>query len=224
MLGAFLKSADRAVKGVGRIFADLFFPMQCLECGADGVALCAKCLSGIKLSDDRLTPVGELDGLIGAAADYKQLEGFITLLKYDYVTELASPLASLMLRTLRGRGFSGEAVLVPVPLHVRRLRERGFNQSELLAREVSGALGWPLVNVLARTRRTRPQVGLGREDRLKNVIEAFGLVPGLAAGLSGKTVVLVDDVYTTGATIGECAKILRQAGVAKVYGLVLARG
>ncbi len=216
-------SGDMA-RRVGRALVDLFFPVSCLECGADGAMLCPKCLERVPLSNAPLTAEGGLDGVITAAADYAQVERYVTLFKYDFVTELRLPLAALMTTRLRVLPFNDPAVLVPVPLHARRLRERGFNQSELLASAVGSDMDWPVVEALSRLRRTRPQVGLGREARLKNVSEAFVLRPGYAKAIAGRQVMLVDDVYTTGATMGECAKILRLAGASRVYGLVLAKG
>ena len=113
-------------------------------------------------------------------------------------------------------------VVLPVPLHPKRLRERDFNQSLILAKEISKAVGIPLIiDNLQRIRWTRPQIELKGEERLINVKGAFALKNHKA--IEGKSILLIDDVYTTGATVRECSKILKKAGVEKVYVLTLAR-
>lgn len=111
--------------------------------------------------------------------------------------------------------------LVPVPLHPTRLRARGYNQAELLAREASKWTGVPLVLALRRTRATPQQVGLGAEERAANVGDAFAIAPD--CGIAGKRLALVDDVTTTGATLGACAEVLIQNGALDVVSLTLAR-
>jgi ComF family protein len=117
---------------------------------------------------------------------------------------------------------SNEYLTIPVPLHAKRLRERGFNQSLLLARHVSEQLNTELdFLALRRIRYTSPQTGLGKDDRRKNVRRAFEIMNSKA--VKGKTVLLVDDVFTTGNTLNECARALKKSGCNKVFCLVLAR-
>jgi ComF family protein len=113
-------------------------------------------------------------------------------------------------------------VLVPVPLHGRRLRERGYNQSALLAAEIGKTTGLPaMTDSLVRLRHTKSQVKTaGAEERQRNMAGAFGCRD---ARLAGKRVLLVDDVCTTGATMNSCAVALREAGATSVWGLALAR-
>jgi ComF family protein len=120
-----------------------------------------------------------------------------------------------------GRAVLADAdVCVPVPLHRRRLRQRGFNQADDLAR----GLGVPVVAVLRRVRRTRPQVELPAVERQSNVAGAFALArPCRARDIAGRIVVLVDDVATTGATLEACARVLSRAGAREVRGLTAAR-
>ena len=118
-------------------------------------------------------------------------------------------------------------VAVPVPLHPDRLKERGFNQSELLFREPLAALDIPLQGALVRCRATTPQFGLTAAERRGNLQGAFALAEeATAAGdaLTGKKVVLVDDIMTTGATLQECALVLKEAGAASLMGIVAASG
>lgn len=115
-------------------------------------------------------------------------------------------------------------LILPVPLHRWRLIGRRYNQSALLARGLAKAVGKPvLLGGLARIRHTPRQVGLTRAQRILNVDGAFAVPPHYAAALQGKTVLLVDDVLTTGATLNACTRTLLEAGVTQVYLLTLAR-
>jgi len=111
--------------------------------------------------------------------------------------------------------------LVPVPLHPFRFLRRGFNQSEMIAREASGALGVPVLPCLARTRHTRPQSLLKAEERIENVQGAFAVKKKY--DLPGMRLVVVDDVMTTGATVNECSRVLGEAGAEEVHVLTAAR-
>ncbi len=110
--------------------------------------------------------------------------------------------------------------LVPVPLHITRLRERGFNQAALLARHASELTGVPVSNALTRTRATSQQVGLGAADRSSNVRDAFATIEGVL--VAGRRFALIDDVYTTGSTLSACADALRRQGAREVVTLTLA--
>jgi ComF family protein len=109
--------------------------------------------------------------------------------------------------------------LVPVPLHAARVRARGFAPAAILARSLARALGRPLAGALRRTRDTPSQTGLDRAGRRRNVASAFAV----ARPLRGETVWLVDDVVTTGATLGEAARVLRAAGTGRVAAVCVAR-
>ena len=113
------------------------------------------------------------------------------------------------------------AALVPVPLHPRRRRERGFNQAESLCRLLGKRTGLPTWNALRRVRFTEPQARLGRDERLENLRGAFATAR--RRPVSGAHLLLVDDVFTTGTTVDECARTLRQAGAASVRVLTVAR-
>lgn len=143
--------------------------------------------------------------------------------KYHGQTGLAPPLADLMKKRLHPPYFPPEADLIlPVPLHVRRLRQRGYNQALILARALyhpwQGAVRWDL---LTRSRWTEPQVTLAGPARRKNVRLAFAV--SRPEAVQGRSVILIDDVYTTGATVEECALALKRAGAKRVSALTLAR-
>lgn len=137
-------------------------------------------------------------------------------LKYRRGKHLAGPLADLVAPLVP----AGVDALVPVPLHENRVRERGFNQSELLANELGARVGRPvLAAALNRVRETPSQTGLSPSERVENVRGAFAA----AERLDGQHVLLVDDVCTTGATLYACARTLRRAGVASVQAIVATR-
>ncbi|MEJ2691035.1 MAG: phosphoribosyltransferase family protein, partial [Deltaproteobacteria bacterium] len=118
--------------------------------------------------------------------------------------------------------FLAADLIIPVPLHVQRLKQRGFNQSMILASQFFPAFkGRIKPRALVRQRYTMPQTSLSRHQRLANIRGAF-LVSNPAM-VRGRSVTLVDDIYTTGATINECARVLRRAGAAKIIGLTFAR-
>lgn len=166
---------------------------------------------------DRARAVGGYDGALRA---------IVHALKYEGRRSLAQPLADLM--RVRGADvLAGADWAAPVPLHPSRRRERGFNQAADLARY----LGVPVRQALRRHRATRTQTGLPAARRHRNVRDAFALAPGQERrealegreGLEGSIVVLIDDVSTTGATLDECARVLKEAGVKEVRALTAAR-
>jgi ComF family protein len=145
------------------------------------------------------------------------LREWIHLYKYGRIKTLAKPLAELLAAAVpREEGFDA---VVPVPLHWRKRWQRGFNQSELLARGVARKWGLPVIHALRRSRYTPAQAGLSTTARRKNVAAAFIGRPEA----SGKRLLLIDDVLTTGSTAAACATALRRAGAARVVLLTVAR-
>jgi ComF family protein len=175
----------------------------------DSHGVCALCRAGIQ-GFDRAASFGYYDDA---------LRGLIHLLKYSGMRPLAPVLSRLLDRALPREDRYD--FVVPVPLHWRRRWSRGFNQSELLAQGIASRRGIPLLNALARVKATAIQAGLTSAGRRRNMSGAFRLRPG--AALRGKRILLVDDVFTTGATAGACARVLKSAGASSVTLLTLAR-
>ena len=144
-------------------------------------------------------------------------------LKYGRHTSLAQPLSALLRETFfQCWDVTTVDLLVPVPLHLRRLRQRGFNQAYLLIRRWAKQDGIAIDGLtLSRSRWTEPQTALSRKERKKNIKGAFAVKR--PETIRGKQIVLVDDVYTTGSTVNECARVLMKAGAALVDVLTLAR-
>lgn len=225
---------------IGRVL-DLVFPKFCVGCGAWGVYLCRSCYAKLQFTDFPLCPgcmkkiatlsvhskcreKTNLDGLIAMTSFDGPIKMLITDIKYSYYFDEMHTLAVLFGHYLRQSSPTSlkSGVLVPVPIHREKQWERGFNQSELLAKELSQMLHLPYdPKCLVKRRKTPSQAGLDRQERLKNVANAFETRSPL---LPSSTIFLVDDVVTTGSTLSACAKSLKKAGAGKVYGLAIAHG
>lgn len=158
-----------------------------------------------------------------AAAPYEgNFKRAVYRLKYGGQTYLAPILGYFMAEILKEELADTHAILVPIPLGPGKLAQRGFNQAVLLARAVSSATGFPVKEKgLGKARDTVPQAGLKKEAREKNLAGTFWA--DKEGGWQGKTIVLVDDIFTTGATLNEGAKTLLAVGAKEIYGLVWAR-
>ena len=159
----------------------------------------------------------------GEESEGHPLREIVQRFKYGRKVSLGKPLGRLMARGCREFLAAHPAdMVIPVPLHPRRLRWRGFNQAVILAREVGRLEKIPVDPfILLRSRETPPQTQLAEEERRKNMRAAFAVNP--AKPIEGKTLLLVDDVYTSGATVNECSRTLLRAGAKEVYVLTLAR-
>ena len=182
----------------------------------------------------------KLDGvLIAAEWEDKTLQEIIHKYKYSFVTGLAEPLSKILIKKidpLKRVLWTDELkqtqlteqqkiILVPIPLHPRRLRWRGFNQAELLAKNIALHFDWPVdSSIILRQKHTKPQAKLKKEVREQNLHEAFVMKEIQKPKIKDKTVILIDDVLTTGTTMNECAKILKEAGAREIWGVALARG
>jgi len=243
---------------IGKWILDLLFPRQCLGCnvwlsGDDNSYICKVCLGSIKMKSDFTcafcdSPVAagmtcpfckpnhHLDRLL-VATSYKNplVEKIIKTMKYQFVSSLAEEIATFMIkyfkrRFLAGPNFLDESpVVVPVPLHRRRLNWRGFNQAEIIGQKIAEFFSWPFVaDALKRIRNVRPQVEMpDRQSRVENARNIFEFnsskYPNPASLARGRTFLLIDDVATTASTLDDCARVLKSVGASEVIGFVFAR-
>jgi ComF family protein len=218
---------------------DFFFPRRCVSCGKFGALLCESCCQklpkllppfcqkcGRHESSGILCPAcwGQqtaIDGIRSAFRFDGTVRHAIHELKYRNIKSMADCLATLMADYLRENRLPGE-ILIPVPLHPKRLRERGYNQSVLLARKLGKITSMPVVEgQLYRLKDSLPQARTATvEERRKNVKKAFAC---RHAAWPGKPLLLIDDVCTSGATLEACAVALKAAGAVSVWGFTLAR-
>ena len=228
------------------ILLDILFPKFCIGCGKEGTYLCEDCFYLIEILERQYCPFCQvpkivLDGktcplcrkskkLTGlfCATSYENflIKKIICEYKYSLIKELAIPLSLLIIIHFYNLGklknFS-DFILIPVPLHKKKLKNRGFNQAEEIAKELSKFLNISLLsNGLLKIRETKSQTELQKEDREKNVKGAF--VCTKKSLVAGRKILLVDDIFTTGATMEECARVLKEAGAKEVWGVVVARG
>jgi len=223
---------------------EIIFPQICFGCGKEKEYLCDDCKACLEISSYIyclcekpviLSDAGKcrrcrdkkLDGLYSALPyQNKLVQKLIQNFKYEpFIKDLSKSLSSLIiehLQLLDNKPDLSSFFLTPVPLHKKRLKWRGFNQAEEIAKELTNYLKIPLINdCLIKIRETPTQMELSGEERKENIKGVF-LVKNKDL-IQNKKILLVDDVYTTGSTMEECARILKEAGAKEVVGMVVAR-
>lgn len=221
---------------------DLIFPKSCLECGSEGLYLCPNCISKVKTprpicpfclrfslygrAHSRCKSSVALDGLTCLWKYEGVTRRAILRLKYNFALEISNELSNYSFRKLQVDNpiFLKNVILVPIPLYWYRENWRGFNQAEALGSKIATLLGWGFEPALLVRKGFRPpQTGLARADRLENTTGVFDVSVDFIKTLPSFKIVLFDDVWTTGSTLKEAAKALKQKGAKKVWGLTLAR-
>lgn len=219
----------------------MFFPKFCLSCQKEGGYLCQDCKAMLDISGfhQKYKTQNLSDLYYPLSYQNKFIQNIIKKFKYEpFVKELGHTLVILIIehfelldqnpdflnpagnqKSSSGAGF----ILIPVPLEKKRLKWRGYNQSEEIGKHLAEFFKIPLVGgVLLKIKTTLPQIELAKEKREKNVTGVFTIRnPDI---VRGKKILLVDDVYTTGATMEECALTLKRAGAKEIIGIVVARG
>lgn len=237
----------RRLLAVGRALfdtaVDLLFPPACTSCGREGVWLCEVCERSLSRHTNAQCPLCGKPFWRGfvclqcqthsplaqciAAFQYsdERVARVVHALKYGFVAHSAPAMARCMAEAWKEvqKEDYADLLCVPIPLHAKRFAERGFNQAELLARECARRIGCASVlGVLTRTRATTPQSQLTRADRARNIHDAF--VCTKPEVLTNTRVLLIDDVLTTGATLQEAARVLKDNGAREVRALTFAHG
>ena len=214
---------------------DVFFPRYCLGCGREGDYLCQRCRAGLPFQEPPYCPAcgksldhhpdcDQLSAELLQLSSVFRFEGVIKKavhqLKYNNLRDIGPTLGGFMTDFLKSNGIPGD-VLVPVPLHKSRLRERGYNQAQLLAMSIHKATGLPVfLDALRKIKATPTQADSASvEERRLAVVGAFGCYNNF----TGRRVILIDDVATSGATLSACATALAAAGAKEVRALTLAR-
>ena len=213
------------------LLLDCLFPKKCYGCLASNTWLCKNCLAKIKLYEGEQPRAlnNSRDLIIAGEYQNEILQKLIVAFKFDFNKELVIPLfiflkaaidKKILLDNLGGRSWT-DITVIPLPLHRRRKKWRGFNQSELLAKEICNYYSWTLSLDLTKIKNTEVQAGLKEEERTKNITGAFKWA---GSNLNSKTILLVDDVITSGATMNEAEKILLAAGAGRVIKVAVAKG
>jgi len=229
----------RLATHVGREIMDAMFPIECAGCGNSGGLICGKCSNDLPVLSRPYCEICSTPGNFsrcqtcaestrwfdGVRSPYRYagaIRQAILALKYGGIKAGASQLGDLLGDYLLAYPIPGD-VVVPVPMHDSRLKERGYNQSDLLARRVAHRCQLRYEpKALVRTRSTDPQAGIADQNqRTINVAGSVTKAPGL--DVTDMKIVLIDDVATTGSTLEECARTLKQAGAESVWCLTLAR-
>lgn len=223
---------------------DLIFPIECLNCGAAGRWICQKCFTQLKFNDTQYCHHCKKENragrfcvscmqdyclkglLIAGSYEDKILEKLIINFKYHFIKDIAADLGNfliLFLENLQNEKIFNprDFCILPVPLAKKRERWRGFNQAKEIAEIIAKHFGIMINEDLIRIKHSKPQVKLNENERKCNIVGCFGWQ---GENLNSRKIILIDDVATTGATLNECAKILKQNGAGEVWGLVAAKG
>jgi ComF family protein len=232
-------------KVIKKFFLDALFPVSCLACNDYGQWLCEKCQKKLKLQEKTAAEYNlNCEPLtdIFIAGNYdrdKILSSAIKNFKYKGIRELSEALGRFLSFFWSGKlaTFSlfdkekclelQNAILVPIPLNYRRLQERGFNQSEMLAKYLAQEFAYEIFFNLKRKNDNRHQVVLNNKRRAKNIKGVFYIEKVRTKNkekLKQRNIIIIDDIVTSGATLREAARVLKNAGAEKVYALVLAKG
>ncbi|MFA6537471.1 MAG: phosphoribosyltransferase family protein [Patescibacteria group bacterium] len=224
-----------------QFFLDALFPKNCFGCEKEGEYLCSACFRKIELLPIEYCflcqKVKSFDGIcqtcqeitkidkIWPAVSYQNMvvKALIENLKFSYIEDLAEILAEFLFARLQEREFtknSADFFVVPIPLHKKRLRWRGFNQAELLAKSICQKTELPLLSALIRSKKTQQQALLNKEKRVANVEDCFSL----SENVRGKKILLLDDVMTTGQTLLSASQKLKEGGAEQIIILTSAHG
>lgn len=216
-------------------FLDTFFPKICVECGKQGSDICVECFEEIRIREIQQCPHCRKENAVGrfcsdhckkgymfdqliVCADYSQIKNLIIKFKYKFSKDLINTFTKLLSRELKN--YTSTASVIPAPIHKTNYKKRGFNQSLLLAKAITQVLpSTNLIDCLKEKEKRGQQAHLDRSHRLNNLKDSIAITqhPPL------KNVLLIDDIVTTGSTLNECSRVLKNAGAKHITAIVLAR-
>lgn len=226
-------------------FLDLVFPKFCFGCKKEGLYICQNCKNNLQINHYTFCPLCKnKTSLLRGCAHHKThtkfclapfsydnilIKDLLHNFKYNFAKSIGPELAQFMTESIKNSKLLSfranelsSFIVVPVPLHKKRLAWRGFNQSEVLAKEISKNLSLEIFFGLKRTRNTKPQIEMtDRDERQGNIKDAF--VCENKNKIKKKIVILVDDMITTGSTVEECAKILKKSGASEIWAITVAK-
>lgn len=239
------------VKKAENLILDSIFPIYCVSCGTflaseKNTYLCTTCSTKIPINSGLFCPIcfkrlNHSDnkkclhsnkksslGFLGYATFYENsvIRDLIHNYKYRFAKKTKLSLANILIQYLKKLNLNNEYLIIPIPLHYSRFNWRGFNQSEEIGKIISEYFRWPIINnIIQRKKKTSEQAAIKtKEKRQENLQNAFVLNKKIDLNqIKNKSFILIDDVYTSGTTLEEAAKILKSAGVKKIIGLVVAK-
>ncbi len=198
---------------------DVLFPKTCLGCGREGTYICKAC--EIFFSEVNMLEAGPRTDIMSIWEYEGLMEKLILKIKYDGCHDIVGELVEKAFEKI-DLNLPADTCITYVPMYNKKERRRGFNQAELIAKKVGEKVGQPVARLLEKVKDNRSQVGLGPKEREENVKGVFKMIEVRPQSI-WQNILLIDDVYTTGATMAECTKVLKRAGVKNVYGFTLAR-
>ena len=198
---------------------DILWPKTCLGCGKEGQYICKDC--AIFLSEVDMIEAGPRSNIMSVWEYEGLMEKLILKIKYDGCYDIINELVEKAFKTIE-LNLPPDIYITYVPMYRKKEKRRGFNQAELIAKKVGERTNRPVVKLLEKIKDNRSQVGLGPQERAENVKNVFKMIEVRPQSM-WQNVLIVDDVYTTGATVGECVRVLKKSGVKNVWGFTLSR-
>ena len=212
-------SMSSSLKIIWNGILDILFPKACLGCGREGTYICKDC--AIFLSEVDMIEAGPRSNIMSVWEYEGLMEKLILKIKYDGCYDIINELVEKAFKTIE-LNLPPDIYITYVPMYRKKEKRRGFNQAELIAKKVGERTNRPVVKLLEKIKDNRSQVGLGPQERAENVKNVFKMIEVRPRSM-WQNVLIVDDVYTTGATVGECVRVLKKSGVKNVWGFTLSR-
>ncbi|HNV97129.1 MAG TPA: phosphoribosyltransferase family protein [bacterium] len=212
------------MKKIINYFLNVIFPRECLGCAKNDYLVCDECLSKIEdYSGEKVIP--DIVDKVLICSSYKNslIKKIVHFYKYKYISDLCFPLSKLMIKKYESeKDKILDPIVVCAPLSKKRFNLRCYNQAELLAKEFSGNFNYKfLPDLIIKTRHTKQQAKLNREERLINLKDSFAVSD--CEICKNNNFIIIDDIYTTGATVNEIAKVLKDNGAKEIWALVIAK-